>query len=341
MTNAWTLYARRCVGQRTELSAFRQRRSKPLMVVDANIDKISPKKYGKIRMYRMHLQCKITPHATLQTTARTAVTHACTLALCTRAASEVIVVTGPSSPSPLHIAHFSAVPCYTVRAQSLKSPDVVSVLSPGGEWVLEGTQGLRTRNDTRRWTIGGPAAAYPPRFCASQLLPALHMQPTRTDPPHVWVAAGTCGALRGCAGCDGKAQILYLTPPLEQYGYSAIPLHPHWVFVRRRTGADPTAAASRSIARCAYGGYLSHLRWSQGRTGGAKQDEFDQGVGPVKRYKKKESAAAVVRYHVGGWTPKSGGESRREVWREWWWWKTRDSHGGHIGSQRRKLERNN
>ncbi|KAF8171367.1 hypothetical protein K438DRAFT_1773212 [Mycena galopus ATCC 62051] len=142
---------------------------------------------------------KITPRATLQTTARTAVTRACTLAFCTRTASK-----------------------------SLQSPDVVRVLSPGREWVLEGTRGLRTcrctpspsaqmaptctnlhqpgqhslgavhpssfalraGNDTRRWTIGGPAAAYPPRFCASQPSPALHMQSTRTDPPHVWVAAG-------------------------------------------------------------------------------------------------------------------------------------------------------
>jgi hypothetical protein len=41
------LHARRRAGQRAKISAFRQHRSKPLMVVGADIDEISLKNYQK------------------------------------------------------------------------------------------------------------------------------------------------------------------------------------------------------------------------------------------------------------------------------------------------------
>jgi hypothetical protein len=49
------LHARRRAGQRAEISAFRQHRSKPLMVVGADIDEISPKNYQKNGVHRIDI----------------------------------------------------------------------------------------------------------------------------------------------------------------------------------------------------------------------------------------------------------------------------------------------
>jgi hypothetical protein len=51
------LHARHRAGQRAEISAFGQHRSKPLMVVSADIDKISPKNYEKNRIHRVDIMC--------------------------------------------------------------------------------------------------------------------------------------------------------------------------------------------------------------------------------------------------------------------------------------------
>jgi hypothetical protein len=49
------LHACRRAGQQAEISAFRQHQSKPLMVVSADIDKISPKNYEKNGMHRIDI----------------------------------------------------------------------------------------------------------------------------------------------------------------------------------------------------------------------------------------------------------------------------------------------